>query len=135
MRISYKSYSPRSLYVLSSWRKDQTTQSRIRLNLFSSKEYNITKLYLMRAFKKAKKFDLISGKELKSVVIRGRLDLNIISTRVERNYGVKTMYSLERTAVKRATNYCYLVSAGQFSKSFNKVPSGKMNLLSTYSAC
>ncbi len=69
----------------------------------------MTKLYLMIAFKNAKKFDLISGKELKSVVMRGRLDLKIISTRVDRKSGVNTIYNLDKTAVKRATNYCYFV--------------------------
>lgn len=44
----------------------------------------------MRAFKKAKKFDLISGKELKSVVMRGKLEPNIMPTRVDKKSGVIT---------------------------------------------
>lgn len=93
------------------------------------------KLYLISAFKKAKKFYLISGKELKSVVIKGKLELNIISTKVDKNYGVITEWSFDRTTVNNATNYCSLVSAIQFSKSFNNVPRGKIKLVKIYCAC
>lgn len=57
----------------------------MRLNLTASRENNMLKLYLIRAFKNAKKLDLIYGNELKSVVIKGMLDLNIISTNVDKN--------------------------------------------------
>lgn len=67
------------------------------------------KLYFMRDLRKAKKLDLISGNELKSVVMRGKLELNIISTRVDKNSGFITVYSFDKTKVNNATNYCYLV--------------------------
>lgn len=57
----------------------------MRLNLTASSENNMLKLYLIRAFKNVKKLDLIYGNELKSVVIKGMLDLNIISTNVDKN--------------------------------------------------
>jgi hypothetical protein len=69
----------------------------------------MAKLYFIRAFKKAKKFYLIYGNELKSVVIKGKLDLKIISTSVDKNSGVITIYSFVNTTVKRLTNYCYFV--------------------------
>lgn len=71
--------------MLSSCLSDQITQSKMRLNLTASSENNMLKLYLIRAFKNAKKLDLIYGNELKSVVIKGMLDLNIISTNVDKN--------------------------------------------------
>lgn len=67
------------------------------------------KLYLISALRKAKKFERIYGKELKSVVISGRLEPNIISIKVDRNSGVITLWSLDSTTVNRATNYCYFV--------------------------
>jgi hypothetical protein len=71
--------------VVSSCRSDQITQSSIKLNLLSFREYNIPKLYFIRDFRNAKKLHLISGNELKSVVISGKLELNIISTKVDKN--------------------------------------------------
>jgi hypothetical protein len=70
-------------------------------------------LYFINALRKAKKFDLIYGNELKSVVIRGKLELNIIYTSVDRNYGVITECSFDKTKVNSATNYCYFVSGMQ----------------------
>lgn len=105
---------PKSLYVLNSCLSDQITQSRIRLNLFSSREYSMVKLYFINDFRKAKKLERISGKELKSVVMRGKLELNIIYTRVERNYAEITECNFDSTTVNRATNYCYFVYAIQF---------------------
>ena len=100
---------PRSLNVLSSCLSDHITQSSIRLKLFSSSEYNIAKLNFIKAFKKAKKFALISGKELKSVVIRGKLEPKIMPTRVDKKSGLITVFIFERTNVKRETNYCSFV--------------------------
>jgi hypothetical protein len=63
----------------------------------------------MRAFKKEKKFERISGKELKSVVMSGRLEAKIIDSRLDRNSGVSTWHSFSKTTVNKATNYCYFV--------------------------
>ena len=67
----------------------------------------------MRALRKEKKFALISGKELKSVVIRGKLEEKIISNRLDKKPGLITLCSFSKTAVKRATNSCYFVSGMQ----------------------
>jgi hypothetical protein len=67
------------------------------------------KLYFTKAFKNAKKFARISGKELKSVVIKGKLLENIISTNFDKNVLSSTGYSFYKTTVNNATNYCYLV--------------------------
>lgn len=93
------------------------------------------KLYFMRDFRKAKKLDLISGNELKSVVMSGKLELNIISTRVDKNSGFITACNFDKTKVNNATNYCYLVSGMQVSKSFKRVPNGKTKIFKIYSAC
>jgi uncharacterized protein YktA (UPF0223 family) len=88
----------------------------------------MVKLYFIKAFRKEKKFDLIYGKELKSVVIRGKLEEKIIERRLERNSGVSTWQSFSRTTVNRATNSCYLVYGIHYSKSFSKLPNGKINV-------
>ena len=62
-------------------------------------------MYLTRAFRKAKKLARISGKLLKSLVMRGRLEVNIISRSCVRNYVLMTMFNFSNTAVKSATNY------------------------------
>jgi uncharacterized UBP type Zn finger protein len=68
---------------------------------------------LIKAFKNAKKLALISGKELKSVVIRGRLLENIIYKSFDKNSESKAKCSFYRIAVNNATNSCYLVSGIQ----------------------
>ena len=42
-------------------------------------------MYFTRAFRKAKKLALISGKLLKSLVIKGKLEVKIISNKCVRN--------------------------------------------------
>lgn len=106
----------------------------MRLKLFSSREYNIAKLNLIKAFKKAKKLALISGKELKSVVIRGKLELKIIPTRVDKKSGLIAVFNFDKTNVKRDTNYCSFVYGIQSSKSFSNLPKGKIKLFKMYSA-
>jgi hypothetical protein len=53
-------------------------QSRIVFKYSSCNEKSGPKLNFTKALKKLKKFALISGKELKSLVIRGKEDVNII---------------------------------------------------------
>ncbi len=53
-------------------------QSKIVVRYFYSSENKGPKLNLTKDFKKLKKFALISGKELKSLVIRGKDDVKII---------------------------------------------------------
>jgi len=50
-------------------------------------------LYLTRAFRKAKKLARIYGKLLKSLVMRGRLEVNIISRSWVRNSALMTIFS------------------------------------------
>jgi hypothetical protein len=83
---------------------------------------------LIRDFKNAKKFDLIYGKELKSVVIKGRLLEKIISSRLDRKLESITGYSFSNTTVNKATNSCYFVYGIQFLKSSNNVPRGTIML-------
>jgi len=90
----------------------------------SSNEYKRPKLNLIKDFKNAKKFALISGNELKSVVINGRLLAKIMSNNVDKNLESMTMCNFSKTTVNNATNSCYFVSGIQFLKSYNKSPKG-----------
>jgi hypothetical protein len=71
--------------VLSSCLKDQIIQSKMVLKNYSCKENKGGKLNLTNAFKNPKKLLLIYGKLLKSDVIRGSDEVNIISINLLKN--------------------------------------------------
>lgn len=81
------------------------TQSKIVLKYYYFKLNKLTKLNLTSDLRKAKKLALIYGKLLKSLVIKGRLEVNIIYSNLVKKSGSITKFSFYSTTVNRATNY------------------------------